>query len=203
MLHDVNWGKEWKDLHLNGVIISQSWAWGIVQEGTDLLKWMWEMCCWGNEVGTKMVTGEQAFQFTHLVMLELWEKVKKERTWIDWLVDKLIEFKDLKFNMKELTELNLDLQQRVCWLEKRVRCLRRGVGLEESMVRGFSLSPIWGLKFKKTPLWSGGGGKLEERPYIEEGLLSVGVYLVPEASGSNTPAMMTAPFSPPSINNLN
>lgn len=89
-----------------------------------------------------MVTGEQAFQFTHLVMLELWEKVKKERTWIDWLVDKLIEFKDLKFNMKELTELNLDLQQRVCWLEKRVRCLRRGVGLEESMVRGFSLSPI-------------------------------------------------------------
>ena len=105
MCRGAQWGKSWADLHLNNAIISQSCAWGNEQERTDLLEWMREMCCCGNKPEVKMVTREWAFQFACLVALEMWKEVKKERMQVNWLIDQLVEFEEMKGSTKEATKL--------------------------------------------------------------------------------------------------
>ena len=92
-------GESWNDLCLNDAIIAQSQAWANKQELTDLPEWMGEMCCKGIEPEVKMVTGKWVFQFGHLVALEMWREVIKERRRLDWLMDKLVEFKELKVDV--------------------------------------------------------------------------------------------------------
>ena len=65
-----------------------------------------------------MVTGERAFQFGRLVVLEMWREVMKERRRLDRLMDKLVEFEEMKVGMRELTEMNLDLVRWVLRLEE-------------------------------------------------------------------------------------
>ena len=61
------------------------------------------MCRQGTDPEVKMVTGERAFQFGRLVMLEMWREVMKERRRLDRLMDKLVEFEEMKAGMWELT----------------------------------------------------------------------------------------------------
>ena len=42
----------------------------------------------------------------------------KERRRLDWLMDKLVEFEEMKAGMRELTKMNLDLVRRVSRLEE-------------------------------------------------------------------------------------
>ena len=65
-----------------------------------------------------MVTGEWAFQFRRLVMLEMWREVTKERRRLNRLMDKLVEFEEMKVGMWELTEMNLNLVCQVSRLEE-------------------------------------------------------------------------------------
>ena len=144
-----------------------------------------------------MVTGEQAFQFGRLVALEMWREVTKERRRLDRLMDKLVEFEELKSGMWELTEMNLDL---VCWVSRLEEAReKRRVSRKE---RWWSLSPV--RPKKKQVLRFAGGDGSEERPYVELGLLAKGVLVEeePVASGSGmgggdrTPVMVTAPSTP-------
>ena len=194
-------GESWADLHLNDTIISQSHAWGNEQERTDLLEWMREMCRWGNKPKVKMVAGEWVFQFTRLVVLEMWKEVKRERMQTNQLMDQLVEFKGMKGSMKEASGLIVDLQQRVCHLEewaKKTKEERKGRRAAQ-----FSLSLVQGLRFEKNPLKFRGGDSSEECPYVELGLLNKGVQfeeLVASGSGlelgSRTLVMVMAPSSP-------
>ena len=111
-------GESWDDLCLNNMICTQTQAWANKQELTDLPEWMREMCHRGTDPDVKMVTGERAFQFGRLVALEMWREVTKERRRLEWLMDKLVEFEELKVGMWELTEMNLDLVCRVSRLEE-------------------------------------------------------------------------------------
>ena len=125
MQRDNHCGESWDDLHLNDMICAHTQAWANEQESTDLPEWMREMHCWGTDPEVKMVTGEWAFQFGGLVALEMWREVTKERRRLDRLMDKLVEFEEMKAGMQELTEMNLDLVHRVsrleeAWEERRV-----------------------------------------------------------------------------------
>ena len=74
---------------------------------------------------------QRAFQFGRLVALEMWREVTKERRRLDRLMDKLVEFEELKAGMRELTEMNLDLVHQVLRLEEvreKRRVSRKGVG---------------------------------------------------------------------------
>ena len=118
MQRDNHRGESWDDPCLNDMICAQTQAWANKQESTDLPEWMREMCHRGTDPEVKMVTGEWAFQFGRLVTLEMWREVTKERKRLDRLMDKLIEFEELKAGMRELTEMNLDLVRRVLRLEE-------------------------------------------------------------------------------------
>ena len=83
MQKDNHCGESWSNLCLNDAIIAQSQAWANKQESTDLPEWMREMCQKGVDPEAKMVTGGWAFQFGHLVALEMWRKVTKERRHLD------------------------------------------------------------------------------------------------------------------------
>ena len=120
MCYGAQQDESWANLCLNDALVSQSHAWGNKQEQTNLPEWIREMCHWGNEPELKMLNGEQAFQFTHLVALEMWKEVKRERTQTDQLIDQLVEFEEMKGSMKEALEW-IDLQQRVCHLEERAK----------------------------------------------------------------------------------
>ena len=100
MQRDNHQGESWDNLHLNNMICAQSQAWTNKQESTDLLLWMREMCHWGVDPEVKMVTGEWAFQFGRLVALEMWREVTKERKRLDWLMDKLVEFEEMKVGVR-------------------------------------------------------------------------------------------------------
>ena len=145
-----------------------------------------------------MVTEERAFQFGRLVALEMWREVTKEKRRLDWLMDKLVEFEEIKAGMWELTEMNLDLVCQVSRLEEAQE--KRQVCWEECR---WSPSPIR-LKKKKQALWFAGGDGSEERLYVELGLLSKGVLVEEEpvasgpgvTEGERTPVMVTAPSTP-------
>ena len=113
MQRDNHRGESWNDLCLPNMICAQSQAWANKQESTNLLEWMREMCRWGVDPEAKMVTGERAFQFGRLVALEMWQEVTKERRRLDRLMDKLVEFEEMKASMQELMEMNLDLVHQV------------------------------------------------------------------------------------------
>ena len=198
MQRDNHRGESWNDLRLNDMICAQTQAWANKQESTDLPEWMREMCRQGSDPEVKMVTGERAFQFGRLVALEMWREVTKERKRLDRLMDKLVEFEELKMGMRELTEMNLDLVRRVLRLEE-VREKRR-VACKECR---WSPSPVR-LKKKQVLRFAGGDGS-EEKPYVELGLLSKGVLVEEEepvasgsgvADGDRTPVMVTAPSTP-------
>ena len=193
MQRDNHHGESWDNLRLN-MICAQTQAWANKQELTDLPEWMREMCCQGSEPEVKMVTREQAFQFGRLVALEMWREVTKERRRLDQLMDKLVEFKEMKAGMWELTEMNLDLVHQVSRLEEAQE--KRRVRQEE---RRWSLSPV--RPKRKQALQFAGGDRSEERPYVEVGLLAKGVLVEEEpmalgsgvADGERTPVMVTAP----------
>ena len=193
---DNHHGKSWNDLHLNDMICAQTQAWANKQESTDLPEWMREMCRRGSDPEVKMMTGERAFQFGRLVALEMWREVMKERR-LDQLMDKLVEFEELKVGMWELMEMNLDLVRRVSRLEE-VREKRR-VARKECQWCPSLVRP----KRKQALQFAGGDGS-EEKPYVELGLLAKGVLVEegPVASGSGvgdgdrTPVMVTAPSTP-------
>ena len=195
---DNHRGESWNDLRLDDMICAQTQAWANKQESTDLPEWMREMCCRGSDPEVKMVTGEWAFQFGRLVALEMWREVTKERRRLDRLMDKLVEFEELKAGMRELTEMNLDLVRRVLRLEEARE--KRWVARKECR---WSPSPV--RPKRKQALWFAGGDGLEEKLYVELGLLSKGVLVEetePVASGSgvgngdHTPVMVTAPSTP-------
>ena len=196
MQHDNHRGESWDDLHLNDMICAQTQAWANKQESTDLPEWMREMCRWGSGPEVKMVTGERAFQFGRLVALEMWREVMKERRRLDRLMDKLVEFEELKAGMWELTEMNLGLVRRVSRLEEARE--KRRVSRKE---RRWSPSPV---RLKKKALRFAGGDGSEEKPYVELGLLAKGVLVEEEpvalgsgvGDGDRTPVMVTAPSTP-------
>ena len=206
MERDNHRGESWNDLHLNDMICAQTQAWANKQESTDLPEWMREMCRRGLDPEVKMVTREWAFQFGRLVALEMWREVTKERRRLDRLMDKLVEFEELKAGMWELTEMNLDLVHRVLRLEEARE--KRRMSRKE---RRWSPSPV--RPKKKQVLRFAGGDGSEERPYVELGLLAKGVLVEEElvASGSSveagdhTPVMVTAPSTllPTSLEELN
>ena len=197
MQRDNHHGESWDNLHLNNMICAKTQAWANKQESTNLLEWMREMCRQGSEPEVKMVTREQAFQFGRLVALEMWREVTKERRRLDWLMDKLVEFEEMKVGMRELTEMYLDLVHRVLRLEEAWE--KRRVRREEHR-----WSPSLVRPKRKQALRFAGGDRSEERPYVELGLLSKGVLVEeePVASGSGivvgdrTPIMVTAPSTP-------
>ena len=126
MQRDNHRGESWDDLHLNNMICAQTQAWANKQESTDLPEWMREMCHQGVDLEVKMVTGEQVFQFGHLVALEMWREVMKERRRLNRLMDMLVEFEEMKVGMWELMEMNLNLVHLVlrleeAWEKRRVR----------------------------------------------------------------------------------
>ena len=190
-------GESWNDLRLNDMICAQTQGWANKQESTDLPEWMREMCRRGLDPEVKMVTRERAFQFGRLVALEMWREVSKERKRLDRLMDKLVEFEELKAGMRELTEMNLDLVRRVSRLEEARE--KRRVSRQE---RRWSPSPV--KPKKKQVLRFAGGDGSEEKPYVELGLLAKGVLVEeePAASGSGigdgnrTPVMVMAPSTP-------
>ena len=196
MQRDNHHGESWNDLRLNDMICAQTQAWANKQESTDLPEWMREMCRWGSDPEVKMVTGERAFQFGRLVALEMWREVTKERKRLDWLMDKLVEFEELKAGMRELTEMNLDLVCRVSRLEEARE--KRWVSHKE---RRWSPSPV---RPKKKALRFARGDGLEEKLYVELGLLAKGVLVEEEpvasglgmGDGDRTPVMVTAPSTP-------
>ena len=94
MQKDNHRGESWSNLHLNDAVIAQSQAWANKQELTNLPEWMREMCQKGVDPEAKMVTSERAFQFGHLVALEMWREVTKERRRFNHLMDKLVKFKE-------------------------------------------------------------------------------------------------------------
>ena len=196
MQHDNHCGESWDDLHLNDMICAQTQAWANKQKSTNLLEWMREMCHRGSEPEVKMVMGEQAFQFGRLVALEMWREVMKERRRLDWLMDKLVESKEMKVGMRELMEMNLDL---VCWVLRLEEAQeKRRVHWEE---RWWSPSPV--RPKRKQALQFAGGDGSEGKLYVELGLLLKGVLVEePVASGSgvvsgeHTPAMVMAPLTP-------
>ena len=179
------------------MICAQTQAWANKQEATDLPEWMRGMCRWGTDPKVRMVTGERAFQFGRLVALEMWREVTKERRRLNRLMDKLVEFEEVKAGIWELTEMNLDLVRRVSRLEEARE--KRRVRREE---RQWSPSPIR-PKRKQALRFAGGDGS-EERPYVELGLLSKGVLVEEEPvalgsgiiEGDRTPVMVTAPSTP-------
>ena len=120
-----------------------------------------------------MVTGKRAFQFGRLVALEMWREVTKERRRLNRLMDKLVEFEEMKAGMRELTEMNLDLVHWVSRLEEARE--KRRVCREE---RWWSLSPVR-LKRKQALQFARGDGS-EERLYVEVGLLAKGVLVEEE-----------------------
>ena len=197
MQRDNHCGESWDNLCLNNMICAQTRAWANKQELTDLPEWMREMCCRGTDPKVKMVTRERAFQFGQLVALEMWREVMKERRRLNRLMDKLVEFEEMKVGIQVLTEMNLDLVRWVLRLEEARE--KRQVHWEEHW---WSPSPV--RPKKKQALWFTRGHGSEERPYIELGLLSKGVLVEeePVASGSNlaegncTPVMVTAPSTP-------
>ena len=200
MQKDNHRGKSWDNLCLNDMICAQTQAWANKQELTNLPEWMREMCCRGVDLEVKMVTGEQVFQFGHLVALEMWREVIKERRHLDWLMDKLVEFKEMKVGMWELMEMNLDLVCQVSRLEEAWE--KRRVHQEECW---WSLSPVR-LKKKKQALRFAGGDRSKERPYVEVGLLAKGVLVEEEevlvasglelAGGDRMLFMVMAPSTP-------
>ena len=113
MQHNNHCGESWDDLCLNDMICAQTQARANKQELMDLPEWMREMCHWGTDPKVKMVTKEQAFQFGRLVALEMWREVTKERRRLDQLMDKLVKFEELKAEMWELMEMNLNLVHHV------------------------------------------------------------------------------------------
>ena len=179
MQRDNHQSENWDNLHLNDMICAQSQAWANKQESTDLPGWMREMCRWGVDPKAKMVTGEQAFQFGRLVALEMWREVTKERRRLDCLMDKLVEFKEMKDLMGELMEMNLDLVHQVGVLEEARE--RRKLRRAECQ---WSPSPVR-PKRKQALRFAGGDGS-EGKPYVELGLLSKGVLVEeePVVSGS-------------------
>ena len=197
MQRDNHRGESWNDLRLNDMTCAQTQAWANKQELTDLPEWMREMCRRGSDPEVKMVTGERAFQFGRLVALEMWREVTKERKRLDWLMNKLVEFEELKAGMRELTEMNLDLVCRVSRLEEareKRRVAHKG--------RQWSPSPV--RPKRKQALQFAGGDGSEDKPYVELGLLAKGVLVEEElvASGSgvrdgdHTPVMVMAPSTP-------
>ena len=197
MQRDNHRGESWNDLRPNDMICAQTQAWANKQESMDLPEWMREMCHRGSDPEVKMVTGERAFQFGRLVALEMWREVTKERRRLDRLMDKLVEFEELKAGMRELTEMNLDLVRQVSRLEEARE--KRRVARKE---RRWSPSPV--RPKKKQALRFAGGDGSEEKLYVELGLLAKGVLVEeePVASGSGmgdgdrTPVMVTAPSTP-------
>ena len=197
MQHDNHRSKSWDNLRLNDMICAQTQAWANKQELMDLPERMREMCRRGTDPEVKMVTGEQAFQFGRLVALEMWREVMKERRRLDQLMDKLVEFEELKAGMQELTKMNLDLVRRVSRLEEARE--KRQVSWKEHR---WSPSPV--RPKKKQALRFAGGDGSEEKLYVELGLLAKGVLVEeePVASGSGvgdgdrTPVMVTAPSTP-------
>ena len=195
MQHDNHCGESWDDLCLNDTICSQTQAWANKQELMDLLEWMREMCCWDSEPEVKMVTGEWAFQFGRLVVLEMWREVMKERRRLDRLMDKLVEFEEMKVGMWELTEMNLDLVCQVLRLEEARE--KRRVPQAECW---WSLSPV--RPTRKQALRFAGDDRSEDKLYMEVGLLAKGVLVEEEepvalgsglVGGEHMPVMMTAP----------
>ena len=145
-----------------------------------------------------MVTREWAFQFGRLVALEMWREVMEGRRRLNHLMDKLVEFEELKAGMRELTEMNLDLVRQVSRLEEARE--KRRVSQKECR---WSLSPVR-LKRKQALQFAGGDGS-EEKPYMEVGLLAKGVLVEEEEpvalgsgviDGDRTPVMVTAPSTP-------
>ena len=144
-----------------------------------------------------MVTGEQAFQFGCLVALEMWREVMKERRRLNRLMDKLVEFEELKAGMWELTEMNLNLVRQVSELEeaweKRRVCQER-----------HQWSPSLVRPKRKQALRFARGDGSEGKPYVELGFLAEGVLVEEEsvasgsgvASGECTPVMVMAPSTP-------
>ena len=196
MQKDNHHGESWGDLHLNDMICAQTQAWANKQESTDLPEWMREMCHQGVDLEAKMVTGDQAFQFGCLVALEMWREVTKDRRCLDWLMDKLVEFEEMKVGMRELMEMNLNLVHRVSRLEEARE--KRRVHQEEHQ---WSLSPVRPKK-KKQALRFAGGDRSEERLYVEVGLLAKGVLVEEEelvalglglTGGDRMPVMVMAP----------
>ena len=128
----------------------------------------------------------------------MWREVTKERMRLDQLMDKLVEFEELKAGMRELMEMNLDLVRWVSRLEEAQE--KRRVHQEE---RRWSPSPV---RPKRTQaLWFAGVDGSEGKLYVEVGLLAKGVLVEEEelvASGSGmadgecTPVMVTAPSTP-------
>ena len=112
-------------------------------------------------------------------------------------MDKLVEFKEMKAGMRELTEMNLDLVHQVSRLEEAWE--KRRVRQEE---RWWSPSPV--RPKRKQALWFARGDGSKERPYVELGLLSKGVLVEEElvasgsgmAAGECTPVMVMAPSTP-------
>ena len=194
---DNHRGESWDDLRLNDMICAQTQAWANKQELMDLPEWMREMCRRGSDPEVKMVTGEQAFQFGRLVALEMWREVTKERRRLDRLMDKLVEFEELKAGMRELTEMNLDLVRRVSRLEEARE--KRRVARKE---RRWSPSPV--RPKKKQVLRFARGDGSEEKLYMEAGLSAKGVLVEEElvalgsgvASGECMPVMVMAPSTP-------
>ena len=195
MQRDNHRSESWDNLHLNNMICAQAQAWANKQESTDLPEWMREMCRWGLDPEVKMVTRERAFQFGRLVALEMWREVTKERRRLNQLMDKLVEFEELKVGMQELTEMNLNLVRQVSRLEEareKRRVSRKECWWSPSLVR---------LKKKQALQFAGGDGS-KEKLYVEVGLLVKGVLVEeeePVASGSGVidgdhmPVMVTAP----------
>ena len=79
------------------------------------------MCCPGNEPEVKMVTGKRAFQFSCLVLLEAWQEIKREWTRVDHVMNKMVEFQELRDEVRALVVSNQHLYDKVCHLERRER----------------------------------------------------------------------------------
>ena len=97
----------------------------------------------------------------------------KERRRLDQLMDKLVEFEELKVGMRELMEMNLNLVRQVSRLEEareKRRVSRKECRWSPSLVR----------PKKKQALWFAGGDGSEEKPYVELGLLAKGVLVEEE-----------------------